>query len=84
MNELTSTCPKNPDCPHFVSHFVEIRPCLDKVGLGQALTKNVFYHMPMNICQPESAALIQEHEPFVIDAEQVENCRLQIVNVDGS
>ena len=46
------------------------------------LSENPVYHLAMNISQAEIAALEAERKFFVIKAEQVEDCRLEIVNID--
>src|SRR5260221_8292244 len=40
--------------------------------------------MAVHVREAETAALVQIRESFVIDAEEVQDSRLQIVNVDGS
>ena len=51
---------------------------------GGVSGQNVFYHVSVDIREPESASLVQVSESLVIDAEQVKNGRLQIMNVDGA
>src|SRR5205807_6159706 len=43
--------------------------------------KQFLYDLPINICQTEVAPLEAQSKPFVIDAEQVQNRRVQVVNM---
>src|SRR5437762_1743425 len=46
--------------------------------------QNILYHMAVHVREAETAALVQIRESFVIDAEEMQDSRLQIVNVNRS
>src|SRR5438552_13135725 len=70
--------------PHFIAHFVESRSFstkwADKVG---GLAEDVSDHLSVHVSQPVVSSLEFVGEPFMIDAEEVENGRLQVMDVDG-
>src|SRR3954466_9033567 len=49
-------------------------------GIANNLSQQRFHDLAFDIGQPIIAALESEREPFVIEAEQMQNRRLQIVN----
>src|ERR1044071_71138 len=46
--------------------------------------QNIFHDVTIHVGEPEPATLVQIRQPFVIDAKQMEDGCLQIVNVDSS
>ena len=48
------------------------------------LSKNILHHMPVHVGQPVVAALVLVRELRVVDAQQVQDRRLQVVDVDGA
>ena len=61
-----------------------IERTLALVILATALRQYILDHMPMDVGEAEAAALVLEDELRVIDAQQVQDRRLQIVDVDGA
>ena len=45
--------------------------------------QHAFDHAAVDIGQPEVAARVAEGEAFVVEAEEVEDGRLQVVDMDG-
>ena len=50
---------------------------------GHRLSENFAHHLTVHVGQPEVSAGVMERELFVVEAEQVQNRRLQIVDVNG-
>src|SRR5579884_2427373 len=46
--------------------------------------KQVLHYMPMYIGEPKAAALELERQPLMVDAKQVQDRRLQIMDMDGT
>jgi len=46
--------------------------------------EEVFHHVAIDVCQAKAAALGQEGQPLVVNAEQMENGCLEVVNVNSS
>ena len=46
------------------------------------LTKDVGNNFAMHVSKTKTPTLIAEREPFMIDAHQVQNRRVQVVDVD--
>jgi hypothetical protein len=44
--------------------------------------QQIFHDVPVNIRQPVTPALVEKGQLFVVDAEQTENRRLQIMHMD--
>ena len=54
----------------------------DNVHGGSLLGQYPANHMPVNVCEPTRCAVVIIGEPFVVEAEQVEDSGVKIVNVD--
>jgi len=48
------------------------------------LSEDLLHHAPMHVSEPELTPLKWEGEPFMIDAEQMEDCGLEVMDVDAS
>src|SRR4051812_46812354 len=55
----------------------------DAFGPPTALREDALHHVAFHIGQPEVAAAVAVGELFVIEAEQVQHGRVQIVDVDA-
>src|SRR2546423_2077625 len=49
---------------------------------GNGLRQNIVHHSPMDIGETKLASLIAVGQSFVIKAKAVQNCRLQIINMN--
>ena len=47
-----------------------------------ALDENALYHLSMYIGQPSSNAIVVERQLFVIESEQMQRCRMQVIDSD--
>ena len=52
--------------------------------MGRRSREHAFHHLPVDIGQPEVAAIVTIGELFVIEAEQVQDRRVQVVEVEIS
>src|SRR2546428_793223 len=52
------------------------------IGSSTDSGENVFHHTPMHVGEPEIAASVAVCETFVIDAQEVQNGRVEIVHMN--
>ncbi len=45
--------------------------------------QNLSHHIPSNISQPLVSAFVEEGEAFVVEAEDVQDCGVEVMDVDG-